>query len=177
MATRTSRSEPAVGEVGGLDMLRQPGRRRPYRQIERRYVVEYVAAKYPKRVAAYFNLRLGLPPEELRRRYPELPPEWGRVWMPFADAVVITESTIDVIEAKIRNPRQALGQLLDYVRRVPYTPELRRYLGREVRPILVMPYRDPEIERTCAEIGIYVDYFRPLWVEEYMKSVGLLPRT
>lgn len=156
-------------------MFRQPGRRRPYRQIERRYIVEYVAKKYHQRIAVFFNIRLGPPPEEAKKAYPELPERWFKPWKAFADAVVVTDSTIDVIEAKIRNPRQAIGQLLDYARRVPYTPELKRYLGRAIRKILVIPLKDPEIEKTAAEYGIVVDYYTPKWVLDYMREVGLIP--
>ena len=157
------------------ETFRQPGRRRPYRHIERRYIVEYVANKYPKRIAAYFNIRLGPPPEIMRRMYPGVPERHFKVWTPWADAVVVTSDSIDVIEAKIRNPRQAIGQLQDYARRVPLTPELARFLPRPIRMILVVPLYDPELAKTCAQFGIILDVFCPAWVIEYMREVKLIP--
>lgn len=157
-----------------MSILR-PRKRRPYRQIERRYIVEYVANRYPRKIAAFYNVRLGPPPAAAKAMHPELPESWFKVWMPHCDAVVITDYTIDVIEAKIRYPRHGIGQLQDYARRVPYTPELRRFLPREIRMILVLPLRDPEIERTCQQFGIIVDYFTPSWVLDYMREVGILP--
>lgn len=121
-------------------------------------------------------MRLGPAPAELYKRYPELPESYFKVWMPTADAVVVTKTHIYVVEAKIRNPRQGLGQLQDYVRRVPYTRELKRFMPRPVEAILVIPLKDPELEKTCVAYGIVVDYYTPGWVIDYLKEVKLLPR-
>ena len=158
-----------------VEPFRQPGRRRPYRQIERRYVIEYVVNKFPNRIWAAFNVRLGMPPKRMREMYPDVPPEHFKVWLPTADAVVVDGSYIYVIEAKIRQPRAAIGQLLDYARRVPETPDLRRFLPREVVKVLVVPLKDPELEKTCEMYGIKVDYFCPQWVLDYMREVKLIP--
>lgn len=159
----------AVGE------FRQPGRRRPYRQIERRYVLEYVLNRFPNRLWAGFNVRLGPPPEVMRKMYPDVPPSHFKVWQPWVDAIVVTPQYLYVIEAKIRNPRMAIGQLLDYAERVPYTPELARWLPREIIKLLVIPFRDPMIVDLCRKYGIQVDVYRPQWVIDYMREVGLIP--
>jgi len=151
-------------------------RRRKYTPVERRYVVEAVQAFWPDAIYKAFNVRLGRPPEELRRLHPELDRRWMKVWLPCADAIVVTDTHLYVVEAKIRNPRQAIGQLLDYVRRVPETPELAPYAGRPIVAVLVVPFADPELVKTCKQFNIDVREFRPKWVEEYMKDIGLLPR-
>ena len=155
--------------------FRQPYKRRPYRHIERRYIVEYVVNRFKNRVYTVFNMRLGPPREELRKRYPQLPQSWFKVWMPMADAVVVTNDAVYIIEAKIRYPRQAIGQLLDYKLRAYNTPELKRFLDRPVIPVLVTPLYDPEIEETCRLHGIVYDVYTPPWVIEYMREVKLIP--
>ncbi len=150
--------------------------RRPYRMVERRYIVQYVTHRYPDRITAFFNLRLGVPkpivagvatPEEYTISKP---------WAPFADAVVVLKDRIIVIEAKIRQPRTAIGQLIDYVRRVPATPQLTPYLGgRSIFGLLVTPFYDDEIKKTCEENGLLYDTFLPCWVLDYMVEVKLIP--
>lgn len=158
-----------------MSVLPKRGRRRPYRQIERRYVVEYVTNRFPDRVWAGFNVRLGPPPDELRKRYPGVPATHFKVWTPTADAVVVTKTRIYIVEAKIRNPRQAMGQLLDYARRLPETPELQRFMGREIVKLLVVPFDDPELRQTCAMYGVQMETFIRPWVVDYMREVKLIP--
>jgi len=158
-----------------LEFFRQPYKRRPYRHVERRYIVEYVTNKFPNRIWAGFNIRLGLPPDELRKRYPNIPESHFKVWMPTADAIVVTKDSIYVVEAKIRNPRSALGQLVDYARRIPDTPELKRFLPRQIIKLLVIPLEDPELIKTCQELGINIDVYRPAWVVDYLREVKLIP--
>jgi len=150
-------------------------KRRPYRHIERRYVVEYVANRFKRFVACFYNIRLGEPKEELKKRYPDIPERHFKVWLPTADAVVITDDFINLIEAKIRQPRAALGQLLDYAERIPKTPELKRYLDRGIKKILVIPLQDPEFERIALSYGIQIEYFTTPWVLEYLREVKLIP--
>jgi len=143
--------------------------------IERRYVVEYVMNKFPERVYTHFNMRLGPPPSELAKKYPNMNPRWFKVWQPFADAIVVTRDTLWVIEAKVRNPTGAIGQLKRYILSVYETPELKPYLDRPVKGLLVMPLRHPIIERFALLEGIYVDYYCPRWVEDYLREVGVIP--
>jgi len=131
--------------------------------------------KFPNRIFASFNVRLGLPPEELRKRYPDIPESHFKVWMPTADAIVVTKERIYVVEAKIRNPRNALGQLVDYARRLPNTPELKRFFPREIVKLLVIPLEDPELIMTARELGINIDVYRPDWVIDYLREVKLIP--
>ena len=150
------------------------GIRGKYRMIERRYVIEYVFKRFKEAVWRGFNVRLGMPPEEWRKRYPELSHRWWKVWMAYADAVVVTDDAIWIIEAKIRNPRTAIGQLLDYRERLKVTPEFKQWLNRPIKLLLVIPIPAPEIESLAKNYGIEVDHYLPEWVANYMREVGLL---
>jgi len=165
-----------VGALRCIFMSTWPVRGRKIRNIERRYVVEYVANKFKNAIWRGFNVRLGAPLKVMRKMYPELGTEWFKVWLPTADSVVITEDAIYIIEAKIRQPRAAVGQLLDYKLQLPKTPEFKRYLDRPIYCVLVVPYPDPMLRELCETHGIIMDVYRPNWVIDYMRERGLLPR-
>jgi len=160
--------------MGYEPILRRP--RRPYRQIERRYVVEYVLNRYPKALLRMFNVRLGIPTPIKAGKASMAEYRVAKLWAPFADAIVVLDNEIRVIETKIRYPRHGIGALKDYVRRVPETPTLQKYLpNRNIIGVLVTPLYDPDIERTCKLEGIVYDVYTPCWVLEYMVEVKLLP--
>jgi len=98
------------------------------------------------------------------------------VWEPRVDAVVVTKVALVMVEAKIRQPRAAIGQLLDYGWRAAHTPELIPYADRPVILQLVVPFVDPAIERTCMAHNIQLVEYRPDWVIAYMQERGLIPR-
>jgi hypothetical protein len=146
--------------------------RKPYQQRDRRYVVEFVMNHFPGRVTAFFNLRVGPAPEEMRRAHPELPESYFRPWKRFVDAVVVTADELIVIEGELRRPITALGELQAYAENVRETPELRPYMDRRIRRILVTPREDPMILEDAARVGVEVVFYRPVWVLEYLRELG-----
>lgn len=149
-----------------------PGRRprKKFRRVEREYVVDYVVNKFPNRVKAYFNLRLGAPPSWVKKAYPNVPAGYFKVWQRYADAVVITETAIFLIEAKVHNIKVGPGYLLEYKNLVPQTPELRPYLGRPLHLRLVIPIPDPWVAETCKQLGIELDIYQPEWLIPLLKE-------
>jgi len=150
-------------------------RRRRYRRVERRYVVDYVLNKYKSFIRVFYNLRLGPPPEWVARAVPGVPAGTYRPWQRYADAVVVTEATIDLIEAKVHNWKVGVGYLLEYEKLLPQTPELRPYLGRPVRKILVIPLPDPWVIQNAAAYGIIVDIYCPDWLVPILREKHYLP--
>jgi len=149
-------------------------RRKKYRRVEREYVVDYVANKFPRRLKAYFNLRLGPPPEFVRRAYPNLPPGYFRSWQRYADAVVVTDDGLYLIEAKVHNLRIGISYLLEYKDLIPQTPELRPYINRPLHLRLVIPVPDPWIMQNAQKFGIEVDVYQPEWLVPILKEKGLI---
>lgn len=149
-------------------------RRKKYRRVERRYIVDYVTNKYQNRIRAFFNLKLGPPPEFVTRVVPGLPTSVYKPFQRYADAVVITDATIDLIEAKVHNLKVGIGYLLEYETLLPHTPELRDYLGRAVRKILVIPVPDNWILTNAAKYGIIVDVYCPQWLVPILKEKHIL---
>jgi len=149
-------------------------RRKKYRRVERRYVVDYVLNKYKSPIRVYYNLKLGPPPEFVERAFPGLARGYYKPWQRYADAVVITDATIDIIEAKVHNLKVGIGYLLEYRTLAPQTPELQQYLPRPIRTILVIPIPDPWILQNAANYGIIVEVYCPDWLKPILKEKHLL---
>jgi hypothetical protein len=146
--------------------------RKPYEHRDRRYVPEFVATHLQDRRAAFFNLRVGPAPEEMKRAHPDLPETYFRPWKYMVDAVVVTDKEIIVIEGELRRPSMKIGQLKMYGELVRQTPELAPYLDRPIRKILVTPREDPLLLDQAGREGVEVVFYRPLWVMEYLRTLG-----
>lgn len=147
--------------------------KREYKQRERRYVPEYVNETYPDRVAVFYNMAIGPPPEALQNAHPEIPLAHFRRWRFWIDAVVITENRMILIEGKIRKPAEGLGQLLLYRALLPETPELYPYKGYPVEMVLVTPRPDPRVIGVANNLGINIVIWTKTWVQEYLRTLGL----
>jgi len=152
--------------------IRRP--RKKYKRVEREYVVDYVVNHFPQRVRAYFNLRLGPAPEWVRKAYPNVKPGYFKVWKRYADAVVVTQTAIYLVEAKVHNVKVGPGYLLEYRNLLPQTPELKPYLGRPIHLRLVIPIPDPWVMQTCDQLGIEVDVYQPEWLIPILKEKGYI---
>lgn len=147
--------------------------KKEYKQRERRYVPEYVNEKYPDRVAVFYNMAVGPPPEDLVKKNPEIPLAHFRRWRFWIDAVVITDKYLILIEGKIRKPAEGIGQILLYRDLLKQTPELDPYKRLPVVMVLVTPRPDPRIIGFANSYGITIDIWSKPWVQEYLREIGL----
>ena len=147
-----------------------PRGKKRYRRVERRYVVDYVLNKYKNPIRVFYNLKLGPPPEWVVKAYPGLKETMYRPWQRYADAVVVTDATLDLIEAKVHNWKVGIGYLIEYEALLPQTPRLREYLNRPIRKILVIPLPDPWILSIAPKYGIIVDVYLPDWLIPILKE-------
>ncbi len=138
-------------------------------QWETRLVTEYVANTYPHAIATFFRMRLGAPPapesdvlDDVARL------NMAKPWMPWADAVVVTDEII-LLEGKIRGTSAALGQILHYREILPNTPELLPFYGRPLRCILLAPWIEPYMADLLAKHGIDYANYMPAWINEYIE--------
>lgn len=152
----------------------EPQPRGRYVHRDTRYVAEYVSWAFPHDRAA-FNVRLGPAPLEIRQRYPDLDVDrWARVWMRAADAIVVTPSALVIIEGELRRPITAIGELVVYRELVGQTDTLRSWWAMPIRLIMVTPLPDPTLEVVLRRLQIEVVPYRPVWVEDYLRTVGRL---
>jgi len=146
--------------------------RRESQQRERRYVSEYVSLAYPNRPVT-FNLRLGQPPQEMSVRYPyHNIDRLARVWKRFVDAVVVNSSEFVLIEAKIRRPVEAVGEILTYRELLYDTPELRPWGKLPIRAEMVCPVADPSLAHQFLRLDVQVKVYAPAWVIDYLHEVN-----
>jgi len=97
----------------------------------------------------------------------------GKPLLPVCDAVVLLPDEVHLIEAKVREERGKLEQLLLYRYMFPRTPGFERHREKKIRTLLLTPKDQGEMEEFLAMYDVEVVYYRPAWIQEYL---GTLPR-
>lgn len=148
--------------------------KRQWQPREMRMVSEFLAAHYAE-YSFKTRVRLGslhpkLHPEDLTE------PEQRMlgVFRRWADAIVFMPDRLVLIEVAIRPSPGDISQLGLYERLVPHTPELAEYKQLPIEKLLVYAIEDPLVVSMARDQGIRTVYFRPGWVEDYLKI--LYPR-
>ena len=149
-------------------------RRGAYQHRDSRYVSEVCDWAFPGR-PTLLNVRIGPIPSEIQARYPALDTSrWARVWLKTCDAIVLDENSLVLIEGELRRPIAAIGELGVYREMIPQTRSLWAYWYLPIRTLLVTPLADPTVEPVLQALKIETLLYRPLWVEEYLRSVHRL---
>jgi len=145
--------------------------KRKYRIVSESYIVEWLGITYPPGTWAT-NVPLGeaTVPEgialtEEERRFITKP------MRPVADAVVTLPDQVHIIEAKLRDERGKIEQLLIYRYLFPKTPEYKAHWDKPIRTILLTPKDQGAFEKFLARYDIEVVYYAPRWVVEYLNSL------
>jgi hypothetical protein len=160
-----------------IGAMSQPRVRKMREEVEQKYIAEWVAKNFPNAIKIWYQKGLGDLPHRLAMRT-QLSPEWYARYAKRADAVVITESEVVVVEAETRRAIIGLSELIVYRDLLPYTPDLRPYLvGRKTRLILVTPLPDADVIKQCQIMGIEYQIYFPEWLEEHLKRWGVLPES
>lgn len=144
---------------------------RKSRQVETRLVSEYLKANYSK-FPLIIKQPLGAVPEKLLK-------EEGykrgmgiiRPFRPEVDAVVILPHNLLIVEAKVWSIIDGLAKLPLYKSLVPFTPELKQYMPREVIMQLVVGWTNPNLQIMARDQGVEVKIFCPPWLEEVVESM------
>lgn len=116
--------------------------------------------------------RIGPPPEALVKEYGLRKAD--DLYKPFkrwADAIIITQDEMILVEGKIRSTPAVIGQLEFYGRIVKETPDLAPYKHLRLVLLLLTPWIDPTIEAYSASKGIRVAHYHPPWIDEYMREI------
>ena len=142
----------------------------PRENRERRYIAEYLLETYPQG-GYYTNVALGPIPDEITARYglsagaALFQPSRLRI-----DAVVPQKTSYLLIEAKIREPRDAIGNLLLYRTQAQITPDLPEYVGQPFQARLVVPWALDWVVAAAKEHGMEIAIYLPPWVEGYVRE-------
>ncbi len=137
------------------------------REIEPRWVSQYVKEFYPK-AEAHLRCPLGPIPEEYAKLYgPAKAARVYRPWRPEVDALIVVKGAIVLIEAKIQKYMNGLSKLPVYKALLPSTPEfLPVSETRYVLMHLLLPYPIPWVKKAAESMGVEVIDWAPDWVLE-----------
>lgn len=144
---------------------------RKTRQVETRLVAEYLKRNYSK--FPYITKQpLGAIREEiLKEEGYERGLRMMRPFRPEVDALVILPRYILLIEAKVWNVVNGLAKLPLYKSLVPLTPELKKYMPRELIMQLVVAWTNPNLEVMARDAGVALKVYRPPWVVEVVEGM------
>lgn len=148
--------------------------KRSWQPREMQMLAEWLA-KTQKGKKFRMRVRLGSPrgsrPEE------ELTPaERAMVgsWRRWADAIILEEDKVVLVESAIRPNPGKIGQLELYRLLLPHTPELGAYRGLPVQMVLLYAIEDPATIMLARSKGIKAIQYQPAWLPEYLEI--LMPR-
>jgi hypothetical protein len=134
---------------------------------EKRLLMEYLAENYPGCVW-FVQFRVGSDPEMGGAEYEdEAERRLARNVNYWVDGVVVTPTELVVIEATMYRGAAKAGKLLEYMKLLPATPELRPYLGRRVVGEVVSAQDDPLGREVCKDLGIRFVVYAPSWLPEF----------
>jgi hypothetical protein len=138
---------------------------RKNRQIETRLTSEYLLANYSQ-----FPYTIGQPLGKVdealmaQKGYTQAIKQM-RPFRPEVDAVVFLPRFLVIVEAKVWNVVNGLSKLPMYKSLVPFTPELKDYLNREVLMELVVGWSNGNLEIMAKDAGVKVVVFCPDWLK------------
>jgi len=142
------------------------GERRKRVEWEERLVSEWAAEKHPD-ARGHCRGRVGeLPPEAAKGEKMGISPYMYGVVRHWADAVVIYDERVIVVEGKLKLSSMALGQIIVNTELFGKTPEFRDTWDTLREGILLYAYGDPETEETAIRMGFTCERYRPTWAKK-----------
>lgn len=121
------------------------------------------------------RVRLGAPKPAIPR--PDMTVEERAMvgaWRRWADALILEEEKVTIVEAAIRPNPGKIGQLELYKLLLPQTPELRAWRAAKIEMLLLYAIEDPATVYLAREKGIRCVEYKPTWLPQYLAL--LMPR-
>lgn len=150
---------------------------RQWQPRELRMLAEWLAETYPR--AEYMTrVRLGrIEPRVDSGQLTDAEIRQIGVHRRWADAVVLLQDRVLLIEAKIRPQPGVISQLELYARLLPHTPELADHIHKPLEIVLLYAVEDELITLMAREKGFRCVYYRPAWVDAYLDELYPRERT
>lgn len=153
-----------------------PGRtgRRPWSTMLLR---EWAAIKYP---GATFREQIRLGPTEESVVGVQINAAFAamlRNWNWYADGLIVTDSEVLLIEAKVQPNPSAIGQVLFYRQLMISTPELAPLLAMPFQAVALFAESDNEVTRFARGLGVRVETYTPTWIVDYLTQVQFRRRS
>jgi hypothetical protein len=89
-----------------------------------------------------------------------------RPYRPEVDAVVVLPRYLVLVEAKVWNVVNGLAKLPLYKSLVPFTPELAKYMPRDIIMELVVGWTNDNLEIMARDQGVKVVVYSPPWLAD-----------
>ena len=96
------------------------------------------------------------------------------VWRRWADAIILEDNKVTIVESAIRPQPGKISQLELYKMLFPLTPELEPWNKLEIDMILLYAIEDPATIALARQKGIRCIEYKPLWLDSYLQI--LMPR-
>jgi len=147
--------------------------RRQRREWEAEYVAEYCQWAFPGEKVIY-HCRLGTWPGPLTAgELTEAEQAMLRVRMRWADAVILLQEKIIVVEGKLRASEflKGIGELQLYTHLVPHTEEFMAWKGTPVVGRLVIPFEDPAVMAITRQQGMEAAIYKPTFWADFLTAI------
>ena len=121
------------------------------------------------------RVRLGSPKGQVPR--PEMSEEERAmvgVWRRWADAVILEQDRVTLVESAIRPQPGKISQLELYRLLLPHTPELKPWSHLPIDMVLLYAIEDPATIYLARQKGIKCIEYKPSWLPAYLAA--LMPR-
>ena len=143
----------------------------PRKERERRYISEYMLATWP--AGGYqINVQLGPIPQGLIDRHgPAMAARIFRPTRPRVDAVMATADAYYLIEAKVRDIKNGIGDLTFYRGLASSTLDLPGYVGQPIVTRLVVPWMIDWVQVAADANQIEVVIFEQEWISAYITEL------
>ena len=140
------------------------------KERERRFISEYMLNTWP-RGKWQLNVELGPIPAEYIKKYGlQKASALYRPTRPRVDAVKWDDNAYYLIEAKLRDIKNGIGDLAFYKGMASQAPDLPYYDGQPIILRLVVPWMIDWIRAAAEAINIEVIIFAPDWIADYVKE-------
>lgn len=148
--------------------------RKKREEVEQLYIAEYIAMRFPNAKKIMYQVPLGGTPYQLAQGVAGVTPKWFWRFGYRADAVVVSDNTLYVIEAESRRPVNGLSELLVYLASVDDSPNLGPYKLLERKGILLTTIMDRRTYEECLKHNIEYAFYRPEWIIPHLKRWGVV---
>ena len=138
---------------------------------ETRLLSEWVSKNYSDS-RVFYRVRLGSYPSWAQKAINNgAPAAIYKIYQRWADAIVITDKELILIEAKIKADPGVISQINLYEQLLPKTESFQQFRDLPIRKLILMAQSDPEVELLAQRENITVKIFSPPWVTDYLKEI------
>ena len=132
---------------------------------------DYIEQHYPGHMK-WLRIRLGsLRDDLLFEGMTKEEERLASVWKRYADAIVLDDEKLILIEGAIFPDLGDISRLLGYEKLLRQTPEFKQYSNLPIEKQLVLAVEDKFLEKLAGENAVKVVYYKPEWVETYLMDL------